>query len=178
MTQLEHLAWSHTTLSLVAQIPMAQTPSLKLSEWCENRNDKLKPEELKEDSLGGALCQLQGGGPGTRDLGRLLIIKHPNFHKLNSQAGEAYLHHQEQGDVVIRPSSKGMNHLAVTWKVDKLYQHISKSRPYQIVNWLTDLVVFFLYSNSRHCWARHGSDWEKHQGTASCWWKIQVFWCM
>ncbi|KAI9509640.1 transcription elongation factor Spt6 [Russula earlei] len=53
------------------------------------------------------------------------VIKHPNFHNFNSQEAEAYLDQQERGDVVIRPSSKGMNHLAVTWKVDlKLYQHI------------------------------------------------------
>ena len=53
------------------------------------------------------------------------VIKHPNFHNFNSQQAEAYLEKQERGDVVIRPSSKGHNHLAVTWKVDdKLYQHI------------------------------------------------------
>jgi transcription elongation factor SPT6 len=40
---------------------------------------------------------------------------------------EAYLDKQQRGDVVIRPSSKGVDHLAVTWKVDeKLYQHIGK----------------------------------------------------
>jgi len=56
------------------------------------------------------------------------VIKHPNFHNFNSQAAEAYLDRQQRGDVVIRPSSKGMNHLAVTWKVDdKLFQHIGKS---------------------------------------------------
>jgi transcription elongation factor SPT6 len=56
------------------------------------------------------------------------VIKHPNFHNFNSQDAEAYLDRQERGDVVIRPSSKGMNHLAVTWKVDdKLFQHIGKS---------------------------------------------------
>ncbi|KAI9064455.1 transcription elongation factor Spt6 [Trametes sanguinea] len=53
------------------------------------------------------------------------VIKHPNFHNFNSQQAEAYLEKQQRGDVVIRPSSKGSNHLAVTWKVDdKLYQHI------------------------------------------------------
>lgn len=56
------------------------------------------------------------------------VIKHPNFHNFNSQQAEAYLDSQQRGDVVIRPSSKGMNHLAVTWKVDdKLFQHIGKS---------------------------------------------------
>jgi transcription elongation factor SPT6 len=55
------------------------------------------------------------------------VIKHPNFHNLNSAEAEIYLEKQQRGDVVIRPSSKGTNHLAVTWKVDdKLYQHIGK----------------------------------------------------
>ncbi|KAI0780912.1 transcription elongation factor Spt6 [Trametes elegans] len=53
------------------------------------------------------------------------VIKHPNFFNYNSQQAEQYLEKQQRGDVVIRPSSKGANHLAVTWKVDeKLYQHI------------------------------------------------------
>lgn len=53
------------------------------------------------------------------------VIKHPNFHNFNSNQAEAYLDKQQRGDVVIRPSSKGIDHLAVTWKVDdKLYQHI------------------------------------------------------
>ncbi|CAL1704685.1 unnamed protein product [Somion occarium] len=53
------------------------------------------------------------------------VIKHPNFHNFNAGQAEQYLDKQQRGDVVIRPSSKGANHLAVTWKVDdKLYQHI------------------------------------------------------
>ncbi|KAI0054143.1 transcription elongation factor Spt6 [Auriscalpium vulgare] len=58
------------------------------------------------------------------------VIKHPNFHNFNSSQAEAYLDKQERGDVVIRPSSKGLDHLAVTWKVDdKLYQHIDVVEP-------------------------------------------------
>ncbi|KAJ4487881.1 transcription elongation factor SPT6 [Lentinula aciculospora] len=53
------------------------------------------------------------------------IIKHPNFHNFNTSQAELFLEGQQRGDVVIRPSSKGIDHLAVTWKVDdKLYQHI------------------------------------------------------
>jgi transcription elongation factor SPT6 len=53
------------------------------------------------------------------------VIKHPNFHNFNTAQAEAYLDKQQRGDVVIRPSSKGSDHLAVTWKVDdQLYQHI------------------------------------------------------
>ena len=52
-------------------------------------------------------------------------IKHPNFKSFNSGQAETYLDKQQPGEVVVRPSSKGWYHLAVTWKVaDKLYQHI------------------------------------------------------
>jgi transcription elongation factor SPT6 len=55
------------------------------------------------------------------------VIKHPNFHNFNAVQAEAYLEKQQRGDVIVRPSSKGTDHLAVTWKVDDgLYQHIGK----------------------------------------------------
>ncbi|KAF2427289.1 transcription elongation factor spt6 [Tothia fuscella] len=53
------------------------------------------------------------------------VIKHPLFKPFNSAQAEEYLGSQGRGDVVIRPSSKGTDHLAVTWKVsDNVYQHI------------------------------------------------------
>ncbi|TFY57669.1 hypothetical protein EVJ58_g6888 [Rhodofomes roseus] len=58
------------------------------------------------------------------------VIKHPNFHNFNAQQAEVFLDQQQRGDVVIRPSSKGIDHLAVTWKVDdKLFQHIDIVEP-------------------------------------------------
>ena len=53
------------------------------------------------------------------------VIKHPLFRPFNSKQAEEYLGSQNRGDVVIRPSSKGTDHLAVTWKVsDGIFQHI------------------------------------------------------
>jgi transcription elongation factor SPT6 len=53
------------------------------------------------------------------------VIKHPLFHSFNAAQAEQYLGSQARGDAVIRPSSKGLDHLAVTWKVsDGVYQHI------------------------------------------------------
>lgn len=53
------------------------------------------------------------------------VVKHPLFRPFNSTQAEEYLGSQASGDVVIRPSSKGNDHLAVTWKVsDGVYQHI------------------------------------------------------
>ncbi|KAL8935950.1 MAG: hypothetical protein Q9216_005181 [Gyalolechia sp. 2 TL-2023] len=53
------------------------------------------------------------------------VIKHPLFKPFNSAQAQEFLGSQARGDVVIRPSSKGVDHLAVTWKVsDNVYQHI------------------------------------------------------
>lgn len=53
------------------------------------------------------------------------VVKHPLFKPFNSTQAEEYLGSQTPGDVVIRSSSKGNDHLAVTWKVaDGVYQHI------------------------------------------------------
>ncbi|KAF4631225.1 hypothetical protein G7Y89_g6908 [Cudoniella acicularis] len=53
------------------------------------------------------------------------VVKHPLFRPFNSTQAEEYLGSQSVGDAVIRPSSKGNDHLAVTWKVaDGVFQHI------------------------------------------------------
>ena len=53
------------------------------------------------------------------------VIKHPLFRSFNSAQAEEYLGSQARGDAVIRPSSKGLDHIAITWKVwDNVYQHI------------------------------------------------------
>jgi transcription elongation factor SPT6 len=53
------------------------------------------------------------------------IIKHPLFRAFNAKQAEEFLGSQNRGDLVIRPSSKGTDHLAVTWKVtDGVFQHI------------------------------------------------------
>jgi transcription elongation factor SPT6 len=53
------------------------------------------------------------------------VIKHSYFRPFNSKQAEEYLGSQNRGDVVVRPSSKGSDHLAVTWKVaDGIFQHI------------------------------------------------------
>jgi len=53
------------------------------------------------------------------------VVNHPLFFSFNSAQAEEYLGSKEAGEVVIRPSSKGFDHLAVTWKVsDGVFQHI------------------------------------------------------
>uniref|UniRef100_A0A915KWK7 Transcription elongation factor SPT6 n=1 Tax=Romanomermis culicivorax TaxID=13658 RepID=A0A915KWK7_ROMCU len=53
------------------------------------------------------------------------VIAHPCFQNCSYKEAESFLESRDQGEVVIRPSSKGENHLTVTWKVtDGIYQHI------------------------------------------------------
>jgi transcription elongation factor SPT6 len=53
------------------------------------------------------------------------VIKHPLFRPFNSAQAVEYLGPLSRGDCVIRPSSKGPDHLAVTWKVHEgVFQHI------------------------------------------------------
>ena len=70
---------------------------------------------------------------------RKRVIVHPNFKNVDYKRAEKILDNKEkdlsdamdieysQGDVIIRPSSKGDDHLTVTWKVtwDGIHQHIN-----------------------------------------------------
>lgn len=79
-------------------------------EW-DDKQEQEDKESLKEKTQGGSRA--------------LRVIKHPLFRPFNGPQAEEYLATQSLGDVVIRPSSKGADHLAVTWKVaDGVYQHI------------------------------------------------------
>lgn len=53
------------------------------------------------------------------------VIVHPSFRNISFKDAEKLLIEMDQGEVVVRPSSKGVDHLTVTWKVhDDTYQHI------------------------------------------------------
>lgn len=53
------------------------------------------------------------------------VIVHPCFHNVSFGEAVKLLNNSDQGDAIIRPSSKGADHLTVTWKVaDNVYQHI------------------------------------------------------
>jgi transcription elongation factor SPT6 len=53
------------------------------------------------------------------------VIKHPLFRPFNHMEAEEYLSTRQRGDLVIRPSSHGFDHIAITWKVDEdVYQHV------------------------------------------------------
>ncbi|XP_045447974.1 transcription elongation factor SPT6 [Melitaea cinxia] len=53
------------------------------------------------------------------------VIVHPAFHNISFAEAEKLMENMAQGEVIIRPSSKGSDHLTVTWKVaDGICQHI------------------------------------------------------
>ncbi|XP_053981515.1 transcription elongation factor SPT6-like [Hylaeus volcanicus] len=53
------------------------------------------------------------------------VIIHPSFHNISFAEVEKLMQTVKQGETIIRPSSKGSDHLTVTWKVtDKIHQHI------------------------------------------------------
>jgi transcription elongation factor SPT6 len=53
------------------------------------------------------------------------VIKHHLFKPFNATRAEEYLGSKATGEVIIRPSSKGNDHLAITWKIaEGVIQHI------------------------------------------------------
>ncbi|AMD21941.1 HFR086Wp [Eremothecium sinecaudum] len=53
------------------------------------------------------------------------VINHPYYFPFNVKQAEDYLRSKERGEFVIRQSSRGDDHLAITWKLDKdLFQHV------------------------------------------------------
>lgn len=53
------------------------------------------------------------------------VINHPYYFPFNGKQAEDYLRSKERGDFVIRQSSRGDDHLAITWKLDRdLFQHV------------------------------------------------------
>ncbi|XP_023303515.2 transcription elongation factor SPT6 [Lucilia cuprina] len=53
------------------------------------------------------------------------VIIHPSFHNKSYAEVLKIMESMDQGEVVVRPSSKGSDHLTVTWKVtNDIYQHI------------------------------------------------------
>jgi transcription elongation factor SPT6 len=52
-------------------------------------------------------------------------IQHPFWKAINYKKAERYLDSRPRGEVVVRPSGKGNDHISITWKVDEgIYQHI------------------------------------------------------
>lgn len=63
-----------------------------------------------------------------REAGLPRVIDHFAWKHVNKTQAESMLNDKLVGDAIIRPSSKGVDHIAVTWKVaEGVFQHIGKS---------------------------------------------------
>ncbi|KAI9229883.1 MAG: SH2 domain-containing protein, partial [Piptocephalis tieghemiana] len=64
---------------------------------------------------------------------RRRVLNHPLFRQASTTEAEAYLADKAPGDCVIRGSSRGTDHIAVTWKVAQgIYEHldvVEKDKP-------------------------------------------------
>jgi transcription elongation factor SPT6 len=53
------------------------------------------------------------------------VIVHPSFHNISYTEAIKIMDKMDQGEVIVRPSSKGSDHLTATWKIcDDVFQHI------------------------------------------------------
>lgn len=53
------------------------------------------------------------------------VIVHPSFKNIGFKDAEKLMANMDQGEVIVRPSSKGVNHLTVMWKVGEgIYQNV------------------------------------------------------
>ncbi|KAH8671172.1 transcription elongation factor SPT6 [Xylariales sp. PMI_506] len=136
-----HEVTQRSNISIKEIIRPGQTVQAKILDL--NRKDFLAKVTLREDAVRRPTRKHQEHDPGTWDFKRETndkedlrekdkvtgrtqrVIKHPLFKPFSAMEAEQYLGSQATGEVVIRPSSKGNDHLAVTWKVaDGVFQHI------------------------------------------------------
>ena len=99
---------------------------LAADEWDE-RQERKDREQLDREAGRAAPNGIAGagGGGGTGGVRTARVVKHPLFRAFSALQAEEFLGGQSRGDVVVRPSSKGLDHLAVTWKVaERVYQHL------------------------------------------------------
>jgi len=90
------------------------------------RKEVDQPEEGQWDAEQESNDKLQVEKSQTDIKGRVQrVIKHPLYRPFNSAQAQEFLGTQSRGEVLIRPSGKGTDHLTVTWKVaENCFQHI------------------------------------------------------
>ncbi|KAK7964989.1 transcription factor atf1 [Apiospora saccharicola] len=136
-----HEVTSRGNVSIKEVIHVGQTTQAKILEL--NRKDFMAKLSMREDSLRRPYKKYgdhdrsiwdvalenkdkEAGQEKDRVTGRAQrVVKHNLFKPFNSFDAEQWLGSKDKGDVVIRPSGKGNDHLTITWKVaDGVYQHL------------------------------------------------------
>ncbi|KAG5681165.1 hypothetical protein PVAND_010625 [Polypedilum vanderplanki] len=93
----------------------------KANNWRPHRDDfydnEAEESDLKKDSDAKKIK--------TRQQYTKRVIVHPSFQNISYADAVKLLKDMDQGEVIVRPSSKGTDHLTATWKVtDDVFQHI------------------------------------------------------
>jgi transcription elongation factor SPT6 len=118
ITQLDRAGFSAQLSTRQTKIDQVQRlakihPEINLEEW---------DDFAEERDRNRVAAKREAESKSTR------VIKHPLFRSFNAKQAEEYLAGMQRGDAVIRPSSLGPDHIAVTWKfADGIYQHIGLS---------------------------------------------------
>lgn len=82
-------------------------------------NFEREEKDIFDTSLAGSKKKSRGQGRH---------IQHPFFKNIDFKAAEEYLSRRPRGEIVVRPSTKGNDHISITWKIDDdIYQHIGNS---------------------------------------------------
>ncbi|KAJ3362563.1 Transcription elongation factor spt6, partial [Kappamyces sp. JEL0680] len=73
------------------------------------------------------------------------IVQHPFWQSIDYKKAEEYLSTRPRGEVVVRPSTKGNDHISITWKVDEgIFKHIDvkeQDKPTNRVNGLGQTLI-------------------------------------
>jgi transcription elongation factor SPT6 len=76
-------------------------------------------------------------------------IQHPFWQGIDYKAAEKYLADRPRGDCVVRPSTKGNDHISITWKVDdKIFKHIDIKEEEKPNDWSLGKVL--VINNTRY----------------------------
>jgi len=89
-------------------------------EWKPKKDDYYDREAESHDKDLSSNKQSKQRQPYTKR-----VIVHPSFYNIGYKEAEELMKNMDQGEVIIRPSSKGESRLTVTWKVcNDIYHHI------------------------------------------------------
>ena len=86
------------------------------------RDPSFSMEREEQDMFHNSVVSKKKGGSQGRS------ITHPFFKNVDFKGAEEYLSRRPRGEIVVRPSTKGNDHISITWKVENdIYQHIGNT---------------------------------------------------
>jgi transcription elongation factor SPT6 len=71
--------------------------------------------QAQEIAKSGKVVKKRSGKPSA-----MRVVQHPYWHSIDYKGAEEHLITRPRGEVVIRPSTKGKDHISISWKVDDI----------------------------------------------------------